>query len=491
MRGWGPNDSSTVAMVTSLTTTVAVEMSSTAEEGNVSLVWQQAEVLSISERARVVLSQPVAVISLTLCLLSLLANFLSILATLLGPNGLVTHLKLVVSLGLSDMLLSFSTVSDTLNRIFNASPTMSTPPDQRLAFACASTFHFALRTMAIVISLLNLLVMALDHYVAIMNPLHYPTRLSRTTGNVIICCIWLVAFVTGCSVFFADVEEFHKVSRHFNYCEYVQYSDYQSEYLVFTVAFISFIVITYTYGRIYVEVRRTYRNGSTNPMDYVRNRKALLTTLLIIGTFVFCWLPTCLFQIALVIQVHVDKVVVKRMYVAFLRANRYLNALLLLNSLCDPIIYAFRLRDVQLGYRKLFQRCFFNCTHKQQSHSFRSSMMRQTQTALLPTMDNLHAHSGVHESDSLSVCNKLPSFCCDDLVKEEHDLVEVTPMIACVASHAALNGSCEIHRDLTEERGLAEKEDDVILSEAGKVSSSLLNKTGNGEVCSRNQSSNV
>ena len=302
MRG-EPNESSSFSMATSFTTTVAMEMMRVTEGRNLSLVWRQSEVLSISERARMVLSQPVAIISMTLCALSLVANLLSITATLLGPHGLVTHLKLVVSLGLSDMLLSVSTVSHVLNRIFNTVPRLSTPPEQRLTFACASTFHFALHTMAIVISLLNLLAMALDHYVAIMNPLHYPTVLSRAKGTLLICSIWLVAFVGGCSVFFADVSQFRKVSRYLNYCEFVQYADYQGEYLVFAIALVSLFVITYTYGRIYAEVRRTYRHGSSNPMDYVRNRKALLTTLLIIGTFVFCWLPTCLFQIALLIQV--------------------------------------------------------------------------------------------------------------------------------------------------------------------------------------------
>ncbi|XP_076461540.1 uncharacterized protein LOC143294027 [Babylonia areolata] len=357
--GEGVNATLAVAgALSDLTTSMVTELVSLSHAHNLSRVWKAEEVQSLAERARVVLSQPVALLSLALCTLSLLANLLSVTATLLGPAGrLTTHLKLVVSLGASDALLSLSTLSHLLNRVFNAAPNLRAPPEDRLAFACVSTFHFALNTMAIVISLLNLLAMALDHYVAIMNPLHYPTRLSRANGTLLICLIWTVAFLGGCSVFVADVSQFRKVSAHLNYCEYVQYSDYQGEYLVFAVAFITFFVITYTYARIYVEVRRTYRNGATNRLDFARNRKALLTTLLIIGTFVFCWLPTCLFQIALLIQVHVDRTTVHRMYATFLRANRYLNALLLLNSFADPIIYAFRLRDVQLGYRRLSHKC--------------------------------------------------------------------------------------------------------------------------------------
>ncbi|KAL8567870.1 hypothetical protein ACOMHN_058992 [Nucella lapillus] len=425
----------TATITITLTTTAAsaivvpdIAINITSNNNNDSFVFPPEEVQSVSERARIVLSQPVAIVSLTLCLLSLLANALSITATLLGPNGLVTHLKLVVSLGISDMLLSISTLSHLLNRIFNPVPSFTTPPEDRLAFACVSTFHFALKTMAIVISLLNLLVMAMDHYVAIMNPLHYPTRLSRTKGTLIICVIWFIAFIGGCSVFAADLPKFRKVSFFMNYCEYVQISDYQGEYLVFAVAFLSLFVITYAYGRIYLEVRRTYSNGSNNRMEYARNRKALLTTLLIIGTFVFCWLPTCLYQIAMLIQLRVDAEKVQRMFATFLLVNRYLNALLLLNSLCDPIIYAFRLRDVQLGYRKLFQKCFSR-RHRRLS-SFRSSMMRQTQIAHLPPVDVGRQSSSAGQSSP--PCNSL-SMCFE--VGPEADLAEVTPMIVCASQH--------------------------------------------------------
>ncbi|KAL8576326.1 hypothetical protein ACOMHN_006249 [Nucella lapillus] len=426
---------SAVSVVGEATTALVAATASDWQARNLSRVWKQEEVQSLGERARVVLSQPVAILNLSLCLLSLLANLLSITATLLGPHGLTTHLKLVVSLCLSDMVLSVSTLSNLLNRIFNTMPDFTTPPHERLAFACASTFHFALHTMAIVISLLNLLVMALDHYVAIMDPLHYPTLLSRANGTLIICFIWAVAFIGGCSVFFADVSEFHKVSRHLNYCEYVQYSDYQGEYLVFAIAITSFFVITYTYARIYVEVRRTYGSGLINRLDYARNRKALLTTLLIIGTFMFCWLPTCLFQIALLIQVQVDKVTVHRLYATFLRANRYLNALLPLNSFCDPIIYAFRLRDVQLGYRRLSQRCLCPARHKC-LHSPRSSVLRQTQTMHLPLVDHPNGPGRGRRRDSNSQCRKLQGVCCEHRKLLEGDpATDATPRMAPPRHH--------------------------------------------------------
>ena len=145
----------------------------------------------------------------------------------------------------------------------------------------------------------------------------------------------------------------------------------------------------------------------------------------------------------------VDKLMVQRMYATFLRANRYLNALLLLNSLCDPIIYAFRLRDVQLGYRKLFQKCVF---YRQKRHnSFRSSMMRQTQVVHLPAMDNINAAHSNNDNGGGGPspdppCNNL-ALCCDDLLVADDLVAEVTPMVVCSAQgEAGANGAvCHRH----------------------------------------------
>lgn len=138
----------------------------------------------------------------------------------------------------------------------------------------------------------------------------------------------------------------------------------------------------------------------------------------------------------LVLQVQVDKPTVQRLYATFLRANRYLNALLLLNSLCDPIIYAFRLRDVQLGYRRLFRKCFFR--RQKRHNSFRSSVMRQTQTAQLPPQDTVQSSSGADpDPDPDPPCNSL-ALCCDDDVGKGDVEAEVTPMIVYTAGNGAV-----------------------------------------------------
>ena len=45
-----------------------------------------------------------------------------------------------------------------------------------------------------------------------------------------------------------------------------------------------------------------------------------------------------------------------------LRADQHLYNLLLLNALLDPIVYAIRIREVRVGYIRLF--CRWKCCHK-------------------------------------------------------------------------------------------------------------------------------
>lgn len=59
------------------------------------------------------------------------------------------------------------------------------------------------------------------------------------------------------------------------------------------------------------------------------------------------------------VQIKVDMNLVTNMYAKFARINRYLNTLIPLNALCDPLVYACRLKHVQLGYRRLFKACLF------------------------------------------------------------------------------------------------------------------------------------
>ena len=119
-----------------------------------------------------------------------------------------------------------------------------------------------------------------------------------------------------------------------------------------------FTVIVYIYIRIYVKVLRHRRPGSyveeQNQVSINKASKALITTLLNLGTFIITWLPLCLFQVTMIIQVqHAPKAVFENMLL-LAEVDKYLFALLMLNAIADPIIYAVRIHEVKVGLSRLF-----------------------------------------------------------------------------------------------------------------------------------------
>ncbi|XP_033762880.1 adenosine receptor A2b-like [Pecten maximus] len=321
--------------------------------------WTNLQPQNLHERAEVILSQPETILILVLSFLALLVNTLSICATASIPHGLTTHSKLIISLALSDILVTLSVFIHVLNKVFNpAKVPPQLDPDERLTSSCMFALINGLNTMAHLISLLNLLAMAIDHYIAVLQPLYYNTILSRIKGNIMIALLWILAIIGGFCNFLTGIRKYKDLALYMNYCEVIMYNDFHGEYLIMITTFICLVSISFIYLRIYCEVKAINSRLTYLQKDNFHNKKSLITTLLIIGTFILCWLPTCIFQIAMVIQVHVNREMVKKLFVALLRANKYLYALLLLNSVCDPIIYAVRLKDVQMGYYRLLSRCF-------------------------------------------------------------------------------------------------------------------------------------
>ena len=321
--------------------------------------WANLQPQNFKDRADTILQQPDTILRLILCCLALLTNILSIAATANIPKGLTMHSKLIISLAVADIIVPLSIFMYILNKVLNTPKvSMLFTPQERLTSACMFQFVNSVNVTAHLISLLNLFAMALDHYIAIMRPLHYINIMNRFRGNLLIFLLWAAAIIGGFSNFFTGFSNSESTSDIMNFCEKIFSADFQAEYLPVAVTFFVLVMVLYIYIRIYLQVKSMAANVAPFENDNMHNRKALWTTLVIIGTFVICWLPYMIFQIVMVIQIHVDSESVTKLFGIFLKANKYLYALLLVNCIFDPIIYAVRLKDVQKGYIRLLSRCF-------------------------------------------------------------------------------------------------------------------------------------
>ena len=309
------------------------------------------------------------VIALVLCCIAIVVNILCLLAILQIHGKLTAHFRLIISLASSDILIATSVMLHmTNNALFPIylKPGIG-PPDYRRR-RCYFVVTKALNTTALNISLLNLMGMAIDLYLAILRPLHYPQLMDKNRANFMISVLWIVAIFCGFSDFFSVIPERKHLDR-FTYCEMAYMTPYQDEFTVFSIALICVFIMVFIYMRIYLRINRQHmtrlnhlqedktRRSPRGLTTLTRNKKALVTTLMILGSFMLCWLPLCLFQIILVIQVSVDRSVVEPVIAALVDADQYLYDLLLLNAICDPIVYAIRMPEVQFGYRRLYVKC--------------------------------------------------------------------------------------------------------------------------------------
>ena len=321
---------------------------------------------SFRDHIDMVLSKPEESIGLLVGIAGVVANIWALCAVLHVRSGLTLHYKLIASLAVSDMLISFTSVLAIIQKIVIpvGHPDMGHHP------LCLHMFLRALNNTSLNISLLNLMAMALDHYLAILRPLHYPTMFNSLRANILIICLWVLAMILGFSNFMTGHQYTSKKTNQtetavpMSYCERVDGSKYQEEYTVFVNAMICFIIMMAVYGRIYWETQKHMKRTPGIFQEMQKNKKALVTTLLILGTFIICWFPNCLFQVALIIQIQIDKQGVTAMVKVLTILDPFFFILLLLNSLLDPVIYAVRIREIRFGYRKLCYHCCKCCMER-------------------------------------------------------------------------------------------------------------------------------
>jgi len=319
-------------------------------------LWPFLQPYNWREDAHRQLLQPEYIIMLVLCLVALVTNVLSIVAICNVKRFLTTHMKLIMNLAVSDILIVFSIFILIMNKVYNQPlPIGITRPEDRMSKACFFATVNSVNIVAFLITLLNLFAMAVDHYIAIMMPLHYARLLSKRRGNTLLLVLWILASMGGFSNFLVGLIGYRDHSL-FNYCEYIMYDGYHAEMLIFVVTIVCLFTIVVIYTRLYFEVKKLQALAQLIPNYSFHNNKAMITTLLIIGIFSLCWLPNSIFQITLIIQIQMDKDIVYQLFSKFLQASKYLHILPLVNCIADPIIYAVRLEVVQQGYRNFQQR---------------------------------------------------------------------------------------------------------------------------------------
>ena len=162
---------------------------------------------------------------------------------------------------------------------------------------------------------------------------------------------WVISIICGFSDFFSilvDLRKYNYYRDRLNFCEFIWISPYQDEYSLFVIVVLCLFAMMFLYLSIYRALKHDQRDGL--PLEELgRIKRALLTTLLVLSSFMLCWLPMFILEIALLIQVEVNPMAIEKLFFFLLKADQHLYNLLLLNSLLDPVIFLVRVPDVRLG----------------------------------------------------------------------------------------------------------------------------------------------
>ena len=334
---------------------------------------------NIHHRITIMLHQPHEVIAIVFGTICILLNVVILMALYKVQNRITTHYRLIISLAVSDMLVGGSVLLFKVNKAFN--PTYRDgdgPYWARLTSKCAFLFIKALNTTGLNITLMNLMTMAFDHYIAIMKPLQYPVIMTKARVVCAIVIMWVIALMLGFSDFFSAIVVYSKFQAQYNYCEVVLQTLYQDEFTVFANAPICLGIMIFIYTRIYMKVLRRRQPGleesiSGGRRENRRTGKALITTLLNIGTFVLAWLPLCLFEVSMLVIAKTDPQYLRNPsnQTTMLLANQHLYNLLIFNAIADPIIYTVRMKEVRIGFMRMCACCF--CLPTCQKHTVPST----------------------------------------------------------------------------------------------------------------------
>ncbi|XP_071540154.1 uncharacterized protein [Panulirus ornatus] len=200
-----------------------------------------------------------------------------------------------------------------------------------------------LRLGSILLQILHLLVVALNHYIGIIRPLHYAAIVTSTTLKAILAVLWLSPLV-GMFVAFSSIpgQGFQSFGCRTNYF----YECGVTFRLVWTSIFFGpTLVIIVVYCHIFhlLNNRSLYLVSTEQQTQLRKNIKTVRTTALIVGTFVVGWGPA----VVKFLLVCSDCVIQE----LDLHTNMYLgaafNTLFSLKVFTDTFIYAIRLPDIR------------------------------------------------------------------------------------------------------------------------------------------------
>ena len=262
--------------------------------------------------------------------IAVLFNLVTLLVMHIFFGKIRSYYVLIVVQCSADLLASFAylafyLVPNYVNQLL--------PPPRGIHY-CITRFFTDMINGSFALSLMNVLAITLDRFVAVHSPLKYPTVARTSRMKIIAVVMALISLILSCIPIVGTITKAN--AGNLTFCD-AYYHAYSVTYQFVNVLIVlDTLVMIGAYSYILDQVRR-------RPVSQCSTRSTYHTTVTsfwIVATFMICYWPDII-----------------TMYVEFPYSIVYLiKSLVLLNCIADPIIYAIRLRKIKLGFRKLYSK---------------------------------------------------------------------------------------------------------------------------------------
>ncbi|CAI9729253.1 melanocortin receptor 4-like [Octopus vulgaris] len=326
-------------------------------------------------------------IAIILCIVAIIANAVSLFAIMQFKGTFTANKQLVTSLLMSDLFISlcFLTASLTNNNNFM----FPVEGEDEGKSICIYAVVEALMISGQLTNLLNLAAMALDHYIAINIPLKHSYLMDRRHVGILIAGVWVLGSLCGFSDFLLPFTPLYKNCRNqkfLNYCDTIKCTMFEPNFVLFAVVILCLFEMVFLYSQVFITIYRYPQLQTRHAPNIRRNNKGLVTTIIILLSYIICWLPYCLMELTMTIVSATNLPDMMNYYQISQQAQYYLYNLIALNSIFDPLIYAIRMPDMQNSYRRLLRMC--KCKKRKPGMHHISMMDRKSTTSGTVIVDN-------------------------------------------------------------------------------------------------------
>ena len=231
-------------------------------------------------------------------------------------------------------------------------------------------FTMWIDTLALTASIYTLMFISFDRYLKISKPLQYRSRMttSKSLKIIFIICLISIAFATYAAT--PDSGSTGLLKDGTTFCPDFYYSTRSkaiayNTFLYISVIFLPAIVILIMYALIFVVAhkrQKMLRNGELGETGQSQRSvlrqdlKIVRMLLIVVGVFLFCWLPLSISIFVFFYSRNTFDDWHRRSSRSYRIYNEVVYLLPLINSLCNPIIYACLDQTYREAFKHLFQK---------------------------------------------------------------------------------------------------------------------------------------